>query len=70
MHDTVLASAPPEPAFVAGERFMKMMASSPCAPKMTPEMVEKFKSDTNWNFVDTGVVVGSHTRGYGRNIRA
>ena len=35
---------------------------------MTLEMVEKFKSDANWNFVDTEVVVGSHTREYGRNL--
>jgi hypothetical protein len=69
IYDTVLASSPPDPAFVKGKRLFQMALDSAFTgtPK-TPEMLDMYANDENGAIVDDGVTVCSYDRWYGRNM--
>ena len=67
IYDTVLLSAPPDPALELGKKFVQNGADK---DNMTPEMLEKYQNNENWRFVNKGVSVGAHSRNYGRNMEA
>ena len=63
----MLASAPPDPAFELGKKYVQNTADT---DTMTPEMREKYENNENWKLVEKGVAVGAHSRNYGRNMEA
>ena len=67
IYDTVLASAPPDPAFAKGRQMHEMTRVQFQKDTLTPQMLEAFANDENGYLVDDGVVVGSLDRNYGRN---
>jgi hypothetical protein len=61
IYDTVLASAPPDPAFTTGRQGVQTIYT-------IPEMREAFANGENGFIVDGGVFFGAHDRYYGRNM--
>ena len=68
IYDTVLVSAPADPAFAKGQQFFQMMMIQGQKDKLTPEMIETFVSGKNGLIFDDGVTVGAYDRYYGRNL--
>ena len=52
IYDTVLASAPPDPAFAKGRQMHEMMTVQFQKDTLTPQMLEAFANDENGYLVD------------------